>query len=287
MSRDGAYREARTDLESGRGSGIRVPRTLNLADPEPNLPFDCVTVILDKTGGRIEVQRPCLHALAGRVAKRVCTLGYRCDSCEFDRLVEETHLPLRRRSHPTVVINGYQHSEQCQYHRGHTWTLPEHGGNMRIGLDDFAARLIGHTDAIELPSPGSRILAGEPCFAFRRDRHWVKVLAPIAGIVVSINEEVVRSPGLVHRNAFDEGWLALVKPERKTSRCPPLLQGEEAKEWMVRECDFFQVLLRRGFGGRTSTDQAASSTLVSDWAWIMLVETFLHTRVARDLGSVT
>lgn len=285
MRADIECKEARSGMGSGRRSGDRRARAATEADPESGVPFDYVTVILEKAGRRVHTHRPCLHALAGRVATRTCTRDYRCEQCDFDRLVERTHLLYPRKGNGIVDIDGYRHSEQCHYHRGHTWTLPDYGGNVRIGLDDFAARMIGYAEAVELPALGSTILPGEPCFALRRDRHWVRVLSPIQGTVVSINEDVVRCPDLIHTDAFEKGWLVLVRPDADASVCAALVHGEEAREWMAQECGFFRVLLTRGFGGRMSVDDPERCTIVSDWAWITLVETFLHTRVTVDPRS--
>ena len=47
------------------------------------------------------------------------------------------------------------------YHQGHGWLRPEPGSIGVVGLDDFAQKLIGKVDAVELPAVGSRLAQGE------------------------------------------------------------------------------------------------------------------------------
>lgn len=251
-------------------------------DPAQGSPIDFADPLMDRGTRRAHTHRPCLHSLAGRVGTRTCTRDYRCDTCEFDQLVEKSHLMYPKKCKSIVEVEGYRHSEHCHYHRGHAWAHAEYGGNVRVGIDEFSARMIGYADAIELPLPGSRIFPGTPTFSLRRDRHWVRVLSPIQGTVVSVNEAVIETPELVRTDSFERGWLALVKPDPDSVHCATLVHGEEAKDWLAQECGFLNVLLSSGLGGRTSMGNPTRCQLISDWAWITLVETFLHTKVILD-----
>ncbi len=241
--------------------------------------------LLDRGGQRASSHRPCLHSLAGRLEPRLCTRDYRCDTCELDELVEKTALVYPKKCKSIVEIDGYRHSEHCHYHRGHSWIHPEYGGNVRIGIDDFAARVIGYADAIELPRSGSRIFPGAPAFSLKRDRHWVRVLSPIQGTVLTVNETVLENPELVRNDSFERGWLVLVKPDPDSIPCTALVHGEKAKDWLAQESGFLNVLLSSGLGGRTSMGNPTRCQLISDWVWVTLVETFLHSKVIFDPSS--
>ncbi|MHC1744740.1 MAG: glycine cleavage system protein H [Syntrophobacteraceae bacterium] len=276
------------DVNLGSDSG-ELPRKNLMQSGEGNPPrrtsSDLGDTIWDRGGQRTHTHRPCLHSLAGRVGARSCTRDYRCDTCEFDQLVEKSHLMYPKKCKSIVEIDGYRHSEHCHYHRGHSWTHLEYGGNVRIGIDDFAARIIGFADAIELPLAGTRIFPGVPAFSLKRDRHWVRVLSPIQGTVLSVNETVLENPELIRTDSFETGWLALVKPDSESIHCPSLAHGEEAKEWLAQECGFLKVLLSSGLGGRMGLGNPTRCAVISDWVWVTLVETFLHTKVIFDPPS--
>lgn len=272
--------QSRIGLESLKPCGNSL-----MGDAKGDSPYGETPVwtraVSEITGGHGRLPGPCLHALAGRVAKRVCGRDYRCEACELDQLVERSHLQSPRKSGSAVEIEGYRYSEQCLYHPGHTWAYAEYGGNVRIGLDDFASSIIGYAESVHMPAPGTRITPGMPLFALRRDRHWVRVLSPLQGVIVGVNSGVIQHPELIRADPFGEGWLVLAKPDRDSSYCEMLSYGEAAREWLAQESGFLRMLLCSGLGGRQKGDYVSHdpSMPISDWAWKTLVETFLHTRV--------
>jgi len=52
--------------------------------------------------------------------------------------------------------------------QGHCWASLLENGTARVGLDDFAKKLIGRVDAYEMPSLDAVLRAGQPLFAVRQ-----------------------------------------------------------------------------------------------------------------------
>ena len=116
------------------------------------------------------------------------------------------------------------------YHRGHTWAAPVAAGRYRVGVDDFAQRLLGRPDAFELPAVGARLAEGEPGFRFRLDGKSVDLLSPVAGRVVALNRDVLADPGRVSDDPYGAGWLFEV--EAPPSTLANLLPARLARTWM-------------------------------------------------------
>ncbi|HXV74909.1 MAG TPA: glycine cleavage system protein H, partial [Candidatus Polarisedimenticolaceae bacterium] len=93
------------------------------------------------------------------------------------------------------------------YHQGHTWVDRERPDVVRVGVDDFARRLIGAPQRVDLPRPGTRLRPGERGFRLIAGGKAIDVLSPVAGRVVERNEEVRRTPALVDDDPYDRGWL--------------------------------------------------------------------------------
>jgi len=49
---------------------------------------------------------------------------------------------------------------------------------------------------------------------------------------VAVNQEVLRSPGILSRDPYGAGWLLKVKPDRIAADTRNLLSGEVARAWM-------------------------------------------------------
>ncbi|MBI2072487.1 MAG: hypothetical protein HYT81_05535 [Gemmatimonadetes bacterium] len=47
------------------------------------------------------------------------------------------------------------------FHQGHAWVLPESEDVVRVGMDDFAQKLLGRAAGFVLPEVGARLAPGE------------------------------------------------------------------------------------------------------------------------------
>jgi len=50
-----------------------------------------------------------------------------------------------------AMVAGFEVPENVRYHAGHTWALSESREMVRVGMDDFASKLIGKIENICLP----------------------------------------------------------------------------------------------------------------------------------------
>ena len=96
-----------------------------------------------------------------RIGFRACINDYLCSNCEFDQYFQDqyaVHAVLK----PVDMedVQGIQIPQGVYLHRGHAWVGMASGGQVRIGLDAFAARLLGPLDRIDLPLLGKPLKRG-------------------------------------------------------------------------------------------------------------------------------
>ena len=123
------------------------------------------------------------------------------------------------------------------FHQGHTWMKadllrPNRQRLVKVGVDDFAQKLIGRVDAVELPAVGSRLTQGDKGWSLMVDSVAIPMLSPVDGEVVAVNQEVLRSPGILSRDPYGAGWLLEVKSDRIAADTRNLLSGKTARAWM-------------------------------------------------------
>src|SRR5512146_361748 len=94
------------------------------------------------------------------------------------------------------LVGGFQVPDSLRYHPGHTWALNESPSLVRVGMDEFASKLVGKLEHIALPQRGQWIRQGQKIWSLRRDGTTVDMVSPIEGSVADINEAVVRDPSL-------------------------------------------------------------------------------------------
>lgn len=136
------------------------------------------------------------------------------------------------RARPPRVIEWFMLGDNLYYHQGHTWANPEGANAVRVGIDDFAQKLVGKLDSVELPPVGAHLFQGEVGWKFRVGDKLVELLSPVEGEVVAVNEDARKSPELVNHDPYGRGWLMLVKLSSMKSNLRNLLSGALAGAWM-------------------------------------------------------
>jgi glycine cleavage system H lipoate-binding protein len=147
---------------------------------------------------------------------------------------------------PIGVVGGFMLPAHLSYHPGHGWAAKEGRQVMRVGLDDFAARLLGQTDHIELPARGRWLRQGEKGWTLKRGNHRFEMLSPIEGEVVDVNLEVANNPSVLRDDPYGAGWLVAVHAPAGEANLKNLLRGRLAQRWME---DSVATLYSRMNGG--------------------------------------
>lgn len=97
-----------------------------------------------------------------------------------------------------------------KYTTSHEWVRVEADGTVSVGITDHAQELLGDLVFIELPSVDSALAAGQEAAVVESVKAAADVYAPLAGIVVAVNESVVDAPERVNQDAY-AAWLFQMK----------------------------------------------------------------------------
>jgi len=130
-----------------------------------------------------------------------------------------------------AVVAGFKVPENVSYHAGHTWALSESRELVRIGMDDFATKLVGKIDSITLPQRGRWVRQGQKVWSVTRDGKTVDMLSPIEGTVTDVNDALVNDPDLARKDPYGEGWMVKVQAPDARLNFRNLLSGTLAKMW--------------------------------------------------------
>ncbi|MEE9169106.1 MAG: glycine cleavage system protein H [bacterium] len=114
------------------------------------------------------------------------------------------------------------------FHQGHTWARPEANNTVKVGVDDFAQKLIGKPDSIMLPQVGGSIKQGEKGWQLRVDSKSIEMLSPVDGEVLAVNEEVLNAPEQILQDPYHKGWLMKIRVPKMKSNLRNLLSGKLA-----------------------------------------------------------
>jgi glycine cleavage system H protein len=94
-----------------------------------------------------------------------------------------------------------------------TWIFQEREGTVLVGMCDLYMKTIDSIQQIELLNHDDEIEQGISCASFTcsNDRTH-KILSPISGRIVEVNEVIKNNPNLIEKDPYFEGWIYRVIP---------------------------------------------------------------------------
>lgn len=201
-------------------------------------------------------QRKCRYMITGEVGRKLCPNAYECGSCSFDQMMQRRlqaePRPIRKQSH----AGGFAIPEGIYLHEGHMWARPEYGGRVRVGLDDFAQRLLGEVDSIGLPDVGKEIRQGKAVIQVKWNGDTARILSPVDGVVTFVNRQVTKDQGILNRSPYEEGWLFVIEPIKLKKNLKGLFYDEEIVDFMDKESETLLSMANEGM--RLSADGGVS-----------------------------
>ncbi len=155
----------------------------------------------------------------------------------FRRHGAETAVQTQPAARPPVrpALNrelGFEIPKGYCFHPGHTWVLDEGRQNARIGLDSFAANLLGKVERIEIGALNRWVRQGQKLLTLTREGMSIDLLSPIEGVITAVNHEVIKDPSLILSDPYRNGWICIVKSPEIATNVKNLVQGPLVGTWL-------------------------------------------------------
>jgi bidirectional [NiFe] hydrogenase diaphorase subunit len=264
--------------------------------------FVCPTGAIDMertTIERIKAERSpryCRYSRMGMIPDTLCPNGYECYRCDVDQRMEDicgihpvfVASPVRRAQ---AAIASYQLEPGRYYHPRHVW-VERLASNLRIGLDDFARRLVGRVLEVKpVREPGAEAKEGDVLVELLLPNGRIaSVLAPIAGKVVSINEDLIIDPMLLCKAPYSRGWVCEIDPSAGDAQLAalPFLQpaipylrlvrADSVTAWIAAEAEKLRGLLAGCLPDTLTEGEVLGAPLpevLSEESWRTVTRTFL------------
>lgn len=209
---------------------------------------------------------PCVWMRAGVLNYWLCDRQYECADCPLDLAMRRSSPPAThsgrretegRASPPGHVVSGYDLPEGVFYAPWHSWARIEGGGRVRVGLDDFAQRLLGRICAVDLPAPGTKVGPRARTWRVANVAGVITIPFPMSGVVREVSEGVVTEPAVINRDPYGRGAAFVIEPTRLAEGVRRLFYGEEARRW----CGAEAIRLREELAARGAQSAATGPTL--------------------------
>ncbi len=138
---------------------------------------------------------------------------------------------------------GFEIPQDYCFHLGHTWVTKEGANDARVGVDSFVTNLMGKIDHIDVKGTDRWVRQGQKLITLTCGGTSVDLLSPVEGVVMAINDDVLRDPSLVTNDPYQTGWIAMVKsPDLKVNQ-RNLIQGSMVASWMQNNATLLNAML--------------------------------------------
>ncbi len=128
----------------------------------------------------------------------------------------------------------------------HTWLKDDPQGTITIGLDEFLAKFLGAVESLVIPPSGALVNPETQGITLENRGKEIRLASPVSGKVMSVNQDVLRSPALAATDPYGRGWLMKIQPEKKGEG----MVGAQAMQWLRQQADaareFFGALEGHG-----------------------------------------
>jgi glycine cleavage system H protein len=100
----------------------------------------------------------------------------------------------------------------CLYTTAHVWVARHAEGVWRVGLTQFATRMLGETvdHGFEI-EPGAGVRAGQKLGWVEGFKAISELLSPCEGTFVGGNPRLKQAIELLHQDPYGQGWLCLIE----------------------------------------------------------------------------
>jgi len=138
---------------------------------------------------------------------------------------------------------------------GHCWANMAQDGSVKVGMDDFAKKLLGPVDGIEFPPVGMTVKVGQPLFSARQKKRRVDFNAPVSGRVTRINPLLAEDCDALEMTPYHKNWICVIDADRLDAEVPQLKIGKAAVALFEEDIDRFRGVMKTLLGeAATGTD---------------------------------
>jgi glycine cleavage system H lipoate-binding protein len=192
-------------------------------------------------------QRKCRYMLTGDISYKICPNNYECWHCPVDQMIQDlinaNPLVVRKRAKKTEKpekVRGFSFHPSVYYLPNHVWVKVDSDDQIKVGIDDFASKLLGEITNILSAKKGEELTE----IKMQRNNRTLKIPIRSLGKIVKINEGAINNPQVLNQDPYNEGWLFTIKSDNILDNIKTLAKGDSAKRWLENDFERLQRVIQ-------------------------------------------
>jgi CheY-like chemotaxis protein len=128
--------------------------------------------------------------------------------------------------------------------RAHVWLNIDQSGKVKVGIDDFAKKIIGKVNGVDSPNLGMELSVGQTIFSIKQDNKRISFPAPVSGKVLKVNEELAKSPESLDDSPYASNWICELDCNNLDEELKNLKIGKSAVNYYKDQIDELNFLIK-------------------------------------------
>lgn len=128
---------------------------------------------------------------------------------------------------------------------GHCWANIGEEGSVKVGIDDFAKKIIGKIDSIGLPNLGMVVKKGQSLFTVTQGQRTISFKSPVSGKVKEVNKFINEELESLNISPYDVNWICEIEADELDSELSSLKIGKAAVAFYQTDIERLQALKKK------------------------------------------
>ncbi|MFZ1291601.1 MAG: response regulator [Melioribacteraceae bacterium] len=112
--------------------------------------------------------------------------------------------------------------------KSHCWLAIDQDGKAKVGIDDFAKKIIGKIDDINFPNLGMKINVNQPLFSIKQGHRKIIFNSPVTGNVAQINNNLKENIDSLEISSYENNWVCSIDADNLDNEIRNLHIGNSA-----------------------------------------------------------
>jgi len=109
------------------------------------------------------------------------------------------------------------------------------GDKVTVGMTDFFQKEAGDIVFVDLPEEEDEVEQGEVCGKIQ-SRKWIgKLVAPVSGEIVEVNEDLDEDTSLINTDPYGKGWILVIEASDLNDELKNLMHGDAVLKFIEKE----------------------------------------------------
>jgi len=123
-------------------------------------------------------------------------------------------------------VDEYEIPEDLLYTKEHEWARLVSPRTVRIGITDYAVKLLHDVVYVSLPEVGSEVRYMQIFGSVESIKAVSDLYSAVSGKVISANRALDSQPELISQSPYSDGWIIEVEPGNLDAEMGQLLKAE-------------------------------------------------------------